>query len=88
MANYSKSDTKKQIVIKGKLTEAEREVISFYRMDGYEIKAKSSGRKGLSYDDMKKDLKGKETLLKELETKIKAKENYMKVKKWFLEQTK
>jgi len=84
MANYKVNTAAKTVTLDiKKLTAGEKEIVQMYVSAGYAIKEK---RKGLSYADMRKALKGKESLLKELDGKIKSKENYMKIKKWFSEQ--
>ena len=51
----------------------------------YIIKEK---KKGLTYADMLKKVKGNKELSEELQKKINAKENYMKIKKWFTDNVK
>lgn len=86
MGNY-KIDVKNKIILADteKLTDKELHIISMYIAAGYVIKEKKTG---LSYDDMRKKVKADKELSEELEKKIKAKENYMQVKKWFKANTK
>jgi hypothetical protein len=88
-AHYSVSEAKKTVTYTvGTLTEKERAEVAEYKEGGYEIVIKQKEKKkGLTFDDMKKKAKGK-AFEKELLEKIENKENYMQIRKWFLEQTK
>ena len=79
MGNY-KIDTANKVIVADmkKLTDSEMHLISMYIAAGYIIKEKKDG---LTYADMLKQLKGEDK--EELQAKIAAKENYMKIKKWF-----
>ena len=88
-SHYTVNEAKKTVsFVVGTLTDKERAEVADYQAFGYNIVLKQKEkREGLTFDDMKKQAKGK-PFEKELSKKIAAKENYMKVKKWFLEQTK
>lgn len=85
IGNY-KVDTANKVIVADmdQLTESELHLISMYIAGGYIIKEK---KKGLTYADMFKKLKGDDAATKELQKKIEAKENYMQIKKWFTEKT-
>ncbi len=85
IGNY-KIDTANKVIVAemDKLTESELHLISMYIAGGYVIKEK---KKGLTYADMFKKLKGNNAATKELQDKINAKENYMQIKKWFKAKT-
>lgn len=81
MTNYKVNAERKTVTVDmAKLTATEMEIVKVYVAAGYIIKEKKSGVK---YDDMKKALKNNAEALKELDKKIKAKENYMIIKKWY-----
>lgn len=86
MANY-KVNTKSKIVTidMDNVTDNEMRLIQQYVAAGYLLKEKKAG---ITYEDMKKGLKGNADALKELDNKIKAKENYMIIKKWYREKIK
>ena len=75
----------------GTLTAEEEAEVDKFQTYGYTVIADATKKrkaiKGVTYEDMKKKAKGK-PFEKELLEKIASKENYMKVRKWFLEQTK
>jgi hypothetical protein len=91
MANthYTVNETKKTVTYTiGSITDKEFKQILQYKEVGYDIIIKQKPKKsGITYDDMKKKAKGK-PFEKELIKKIEAKENYMKIRKWYLEQIK
>ena len=81
MTNYKVNAERKTVTVDmAKLTATEMEIVKVYVAAVYIIKEKKSGVK---YDDMKKALKNNAEALKELDKKIKAKENYMIIKKWY-----
>lgn len=72
------------------LTANEQAIVDTYVRNGYTLypkKAKAKAGKGLTKDKMKEHLKeiGDEEGLKELEKKVKAKENFMKITSWYKE---
>lgn len=70
-----------------KLTLAENKIIEAYMRAGVDVypPTKKKTGKGLTKDKMKAHLKeiGDEEGLKELEKKVKAKENFMKITSWY-----
>ena len=86
MANYRVNPKNKNVILDmDNITHNEMRLVQTYVAAGYILKEKKSG---VTYADMKKGLKGNAEALKELESKIKAKENYMPIKKWYAEQIK
>lgn len=95
MANYTISEKTQRIIVSGKLTEIEQQIVSMYIGQGYKVSEKSSKR--ISETDIVKYLekqKDKETLAdfnKEKEKKIKDKNGkerkagYLVALKWFRE---
>lgn len=86
-AHYKVDEAKKTVTFTiGTLTDRERTEVNDYKDFGYNIVVKQKEKKkGLTFDDMKKAAKGK-AFEKELKQKIDNKENYMQIRKWFLEQ--
>lgn len=71
-----------------KLTESERKIVEMYmNSDKYKVfprKAKKKGGNGLTKEKMTKYLESKDKEgLKELQAKLKAKENFMRIMVWF-----
>lgn len=86
MANYRVNPKNKTVILDmDNITDNEMRLVQTYVAAGYILKEKKSG---VTYADMKKGLKGNAEALKELDNKIKAKENYMLIKKWYSEQIK
>ena len=86
MANYRVNPKNKTVILDmDNITDNEMRLVQTYVAAGYILKEKKSG---VTYADMKKGLKGNAEALKELDNKIKAKENYMLIKKWYVEQIK
>lgn len=86
MANYRVNPKNKTVILDmDNITDNEMRLVQTYVAAGYILKEKKSG---VTYADMKKGLKGNAEVLKELDNKIKAKENYMLIKKWYSEQIK
>ena len=86
MANYKVNQKSKTVILDmDNITDNEMRIAEAYISKGYLLKEK---KKGLTYEDMKKGLKGKENLLKELEKKITDKEKYMNIKSWYNKQIK
>lgn len=86
MANYRVNTKNKTVILDmDNITDNEMRLVQTYVAAGYILKEKKSG---VTYADMKKGLKGNAEALKELDNKIKAKENYMLIKKWYAEQIK
>ena len=86
MANYKVNTKSKTVTIDmDNVTDNEMRLIQTYVAAGYLLKEKKTG---ITYEDMKKGLKGNADALKELDNKIKAKENYMIIKKWYKEKIK
>lgn len=95
MANYTISEKTQRIIVSGKLTEIEQQIVSMYIGQGYKVAEKSSKR--ISETDIVKYLekqKDKETLAafnKEKEKQItdkngkKRKAGYLVALKWFRE---
>ena len=79
MANYRVNPKNKTVILDmDNITDNEMRLVQTYVAAGYILKEKKSG---VTYADMKKGLKGNAEALKELDSKIKAKENYMLIKK-------
>ena len=86
MANYRVNPKNKTVILDmDNITDNEMRLVQTYVAAGYILKEKKSG---VTYADMKKGLKGNAEALKELDSKIEAKENYMLIKKWYAEQIK
>ena len=86
MANYRVNPKNKTVILDmDNITDNEMRLVQTYVAAGYILKEKKSG---VTYADMKKGLKGNAEALKELDSKIKAKEKYMLIKKWYAEQIK
>ena len=86
MANYRVNPKNKTVILDmDNITDNEMRLVQTYVAAGYILKEKKSG---VTYADMKKGLKGNAEALKELDSKIKAKENYMLIKKRYDEQIK
>lgn len=86
--NYVVNEENKTVTYHlGSLTDKERAEVAEYNAFGYEIIIKKAKQKGLTFADMLEQAKGL-PFEKELKKKIDAKENYMKVKKFFSEQIK
>lgn len=70
-----------------KLPLNEQAIVDVYVKNGYKLYApkKAKTGKGLTKDKMKEHLKeiGDEEGLKELEKRVKAKENFMKITSWY-----
>ena len=86
-SNYKVDESRKEVSYTiGSLTDKQKTEVSEYKEMGYNIIVKQKERKsGLTYAKMREQAKGK-SYAQELEAKIEAKENYMLVRKWFLEQ--
>ena len=81
MSNYRVSTKTKTVAADlNNLTKDEKQMITMYLSAGYKLVKQ---RKGLTFDDMREALKDNAAALKELNDKIAAKENYMKIKKWY-----
>lgn len=81
MANYRVNQKTKTIILDmDNITDNEMRLVQTYVSAGYLLKEKKAG---LTYNDMRKNLKNKPDALKELESKISAKENYMTIKSWY-----
>ena len=86
MTHYKVNTENKTIIVDmANVTDNEMRILQTYVAAGYLLKEKKSG---LTFDDMRKGLKGNAEALKELDSKIKAKENYMIIKKWYREKIK
>ena len=86
MANYRVNPKNKTVILDmDNITDNEMRLVQTYVAAGYILKEK---KRGVTYADMKKGLKGKAEALKELDSKIKAKEKYMLIKKWYAEKKK
>ena len=86
MANYRVNPKNKTVILDmDNITDNEMRLVQTYVAAGYILKEKKSG---VTYADMKKGLKGNAEALKELDSNIKAKENYMLIKKWYAEKIK
>lgn len=70
-----------------KLTANEKGIVEMYLKAGYKVFAKTNKKKsgkGLTKEKMEAYLKeNSETGLKEFQTKVKNKENFMKITSWF-----
>lgn len=87
--HYTVNEPKKTVTyIIDSLTDKEFKQVLQYKEVGYDIVIKQKPkRNGTTFEEMKKKAKGK-PFEKELLEKIESKENYMKIRKWYLEQIK
>ncbi len=84
MKNYSLNQKNKTIIIDmDNVTDNEMRLIQTYVAAGYILKEK---KRGLTYKNMLAGLKDKPEALEELKKKIAAKENYMIIKKFYLQE--
>ena len=84
MANYRVNIKNKTVILDmDNITDKEMDIVKTYAAAGYLLKEK---RIGITYADMRKGLKNNTEALNELNNKIKAKENYMIIKKWYKQQ--